>query len=232
LAPWRGRRFARFVAGAAAAHAYMAHVGAGWALARTSLRLAWRFGPLDPLLRWLMLDGCGFHAGYFHSRDTIDRQLRPRALRGHARNIFDQGLGRALWFVNGADAAAIAGAVATFPRTRQGDLWSGVGLAAAYAGGADDGDLAALLVAAAGFRPELGQGAAFAAKARERAGNPAEHTERACRVICGDGAAEAAAVTDLALDGLDLGDPGVAYAAWRAEIRRRIGVVPAMQAPS
>jgi hypothetical protein len=231
VTPWRGRRFARFVAGPAASHVYMAHVGAGWALARTSLGLAWRLGPLDPLVRSLAIDGCGFHAGYFHHRDAIDRQRCPRALRGHARNVFDQGLGRALWFVNGADIAAIAATVAAFPLGRQADLWSGVGLAAAYAGPADECDVAALLAAAGRFRLELGQGAAFAAKARQRAGNPAEHTGRACRAFCGRDAAAAAAITDFALDGLDLGDPGAAYAAWRAGIRRRLEVVPATTAP-
>src|SRR5260370_26167355 len=62
IAPWRSRRFASFIAGTAGPHIYMAYVGAGWALARTTPRLAWRLGSLDPLLRWLMFDGYGFHA--------------------------------------------------------------------------------------------------------------------------------------------------------------------------
>jgi hypothetical protein len=226
LVPRRRRRFARFVAGAAGPHVYMAHVGAGWALARTSRRLAWRLGPLDPLLRWLMLDGHGFHAGYFHHRAAIDRQRRPRSLPGGRENVFDQGLGRALWFVKGADVGAIAATVAAFPPARRADLWSGVGLAAAYAGGVEDDDLSALAAAGGEHRLELGQGAAFAAKARERAGNPAPHTERACRVFCGLGSAEAAAITDHALDRLDPADGG-AYARWRAEIRRQIGAAGA-----
>jgi hypothetical protein len=226
LTPRRGQRFIRFAHGPASRHVYMAYVGAGWALARTSLRLAWRFGPLDPMLRWLVIDGYGFHAGYFHHRDTIERQLRPRALQGHAENVFDQGLGRAVWFVKGADIGAVAGALGAFPQHRQADLWSGAGLAAAYAGGVGDADLAALFSAAEPFQPELGQGAAFAAKARERAGNPAEHTDRACRVFCGMDAAAAAATTDDALDGLDLTDTGAAFTAWRGNIRKRIGVRP------
>jgi hypothetical protein len=208
----------------------MAHVGAGWALARTSLRLAWRLGPLDPLLRWLMLDGYGFHAGYFHHRDAIGRQRRPRALQRYAENVFDQGLGRAIWFVKGADIDALSGALGAFPRDRQADLWSGVGLAAAYAGGVDTADLTSLFAAAGPFREQLGQGAAFAAKARERAGNPAAHTEHACRIFCGVDAAAAAAITDLALRGLDLADSGAAYVMWRRNIRTRIRAVPQQEA--
>lgn len=226
VTPWRGRQFARFIAGPAAEHIYMAHVGAGWALARTSLRLAWRLGPLDPLLQWLAIDGYGFHAGYFHHDEAIDQQRRPRGLRGYAASAFDQGLGRAVWFVKGAEIGAIVGALHAFPQERRSDLWSGVGLAAAYAGGIGEEDLIALYSVARAFRLELGQGAAFAAKARVRSGNPAEHTECACRVFCGLSAAAAAAITDLALDGLDLSDPGGAYAAWRADIRWRIASSP------
>jgi enediyne biosynthesis protein E3 len=224
--PWRGRRFARFITGPAAAHIYMAHVGAGWALARTSPHLAWRLGPFDPLLQWLATDGYGFHAGYFHHGKAIDQQHRPRGLRGYAANAFDQGLGRAVWFVKGAEIDAVVEALHAFPQERQSDLWSGVGLAAAYAGGIGEEDLIALCSVARAFRLELAQGAAFAAKARERAGNPAEHTERACRVFCGLNATAAAAITDFALDGLDLSDPGKAYAAWRAGICWRIASSP------
>jgi enediyne biosynthesis protein E3 len=224
VAPWRSRRFAGFLAGLAGQHVYMAHVGAGWALARTSPHLAWRLGPLDPLLHWLMFDGYGFHAGYFRPRDAIDRQHQPGALHGYARNVFDQGLGRAMWFARGADVQAVADAAADFPEPRHADLWSGIGLAAAYAGGAEADDLRALAAASGRYRAHLAQGAAFAAKARERAGNPAPHTEFACRTLCGMAATAAAAITDQALPVVGPGDRGEAYQAWRAAIRRRIGV--------
>lgn len=224
LAPWRSRRFSRFLAGVAGPHVYMAHVGAGWALARTSPMSAWRLEKLDPLLRWLMFDGYGFHEGYFHPSAAIGGQLVPRRLRGHARAIFDQGLGRAIWFATGAQGAAATAEIGKFPPARQADLWSGVGLAAAYAGGVEANELAALLRAAGPHRGELGQGAAFAAKARQRAGNPAPHTELACRTFCGMGAAAAAAITDQTLPAVGADDRGEAYQAWRAEIRRRIAV--------
>jgi hypothetical protein len=221
--PWPGQRFAGFLAGPASQHIYMAYVGAGWALARTSPVLSWRLGPLDPLLRWLMYDGYGFHAGYFHHHDAIDRQRRPGALRGYARNVFDQGLGRAMWFAKGADIRAVAATALRFPEHRRADLWSGIGLAAAYAGGLEATELAVLADAAGPYRGELCQGAAFAAKAREHAGNPAPHTELACRAFCGMGATAAAMITDQALPAVGPGDHGEAYRAWRAEIRHRIG---------
>ncbi|HEV2150298.1 MAG TPA: DUF1702 family protein, partial [Longimicrobiaceae bacterium] len=59
----------------------------------------------------------------------------------------------------------------------------------------------------------------FAARARQRAGNPAEHTERACRALCGCSADAAAAVTDAALEGLAPRGELPAYEAWRLRIQ-------------
>src|SRR3712207_8380154 len=47
----------------------------------------------------------------------------------------DQGLGRSLWFVQGADVRRIPATVNAFPAERRPDLWSGLGLACGYAGG-------------------------------------------------------------------------------------------------
>ncbi len=222
VAPWPSRRFAQFLNGAAAPHIYMAYVGAGWALARTSPRLAWRLGKLDPLLRWLMFDGYGFHEGYFHHDQAIDKQRRPRSLLGYELNAFDQGLGRSLWFVKGANVRAATTTVTSFPEPRRPDLWSGLGLAVAYAGGADADDIDALIAASGSHRASVAQGVAFAAKARERAGNLTPHTEFACQTICAMSAGAAAAATDDALPVIGHEDGGKAYERWRAEIRRRL----------
>jgi hypothetical protein len=72
-----------------------------------------------------------------------------------------------------------------FPQSRQADLWSGVGLACAYAGGVDRRRLEFLREAAGPYLAQAAQGAAFAAKARARAGNPAHQTDLACGVFCG-----------------------------------------------
>jgi hypothetical protein len=174
---------------------------------------------MDRLLGWLALDGYGFHEGYFHWRKSVEEARPPRRVEGYARHAFDQGLGRSLWFVRGADVGRIAATVGRFPRERRPDLWSGVGLAAAYAGGAGEGALEALRAAAGRHLPEVAQGAAFAAKAREHGGIPAGHTETACRVLCGVPAAAAARVTDTALEGLPADSAVPAYDAWRRRIQ-------------
>ena len=117
-----------------------------------------------------------------------------------------------------ADPDRIAATVGSFAPERRADVWSGVGLAATYAGATDEDGLRRLLGLAWPFRAHLAQGAAFAAKARLRAGNAVPHVERACAVLCECGAVEAAAVTDRALAAA-----GGSYERWRGEIRAAFG---------
>jgi hypothetical protein len=219
LTPWNRGRLRGFLAGPGAPHAYMVHVGAGWVWARLRLRVDRARARLDPLLGWLAVDGYGFHHGYFRWPEAVDRHRVPDGLAGYARRAFDQGLGRSLWFVEGAEVARIAATIARFPAPRHADLWSGVGLACAYAGGVTAWVIEDLVAAAGFFRPHLAQGVAFAAKARRRAGNPAEQTEMASRIVCELSAEEAARRTDVALDGLTDIDDLPAYEVWRGRIR-------------
>jgi enediyne biosynthesis protein E3 len=224
LPPWRRDRLGAFLNGPGAAHPYMIHVGAGWAFARLPwLRhnLGRPLARLDPLLRWLAVDGYGFHEGYFSWRRSVEGQAIPRRLTGYARHAFDQGLGRSLWFVEGAKVARIASTIAVFAPARHADLWSGVGLACAYAGGVDRAAIGALRASAGVHRPRMALGAAFAAKARQRAGNPADHTDLACEVLCEMTADEAAQVTDDALEALPEDGAVVAYEVWRRRIEAR-----------
>ncbi|MFZ0771781.1 MAG: DUF1702 family protein [Candidatus Sulfotelmatobacter sp.] len=220
LKPWKGQRIQMFLEGPGQPHIYMVHVGIGWSLARFPWGMNRRLSRLDPLLRWLALDGFGFHEGYFHWARYSGGGAPPKRLAGYALRAFDQGLGRSLWFVAGADPEWIARAIMAFPESRHGDLWSGVGLACAYAGGADGPQISRLRDAAGTYVRNLAQGAVFAAKTRERAHNPAPHTELACPLLCDLPAAQAAAIADDALLRAREGrEP--AYESWRCLIQAR-----------
>ena len=114
IADWMtpGRRlFEAYVNGPARAHEYMAWVGLGWALARLPVLPMRALARYDNLNRWLALDGWGFHEGYFNWRRCIVSHRLPRGLNAQALQVFDQGLGRSLWFVRGAEAPAVVGAL-------------------------------------------------------------------------------------------------------------------------
>jgi len=196
---FRGDQFLRFAQGPGRRHIYMLHVGAGWAYARlpwTRSRIERAFAKLDPVLRWLAVDGYGFHQGYFEGKTQAISGLSTSGLSEHGRHVFYQGLGRSLWFIDGADVQRISRSIAQFSPLYHNDAWSGVGLACAYAGGITSAAIAELRQESGLHAAALAQGAAFAARARQLACNPAPHTDTACSIICQMPAGQAAALCD------------------------------------
>jgi enediyne biosynthesis protein E3 len=167
-------------------YTYLAHVGAGWALARVPWRRNQILAVLDPIHRWLAYDGLGFHDTYFHHRRVLAGWRRERY--GYAARAYDQGVGRALWFVAGASIGDVIGIISALPATRQSDLWSGLGLAMAYAGPISTGDIVYAFQSANANRINFAQGIAFACEARLLARHVPAHTELAARTVWGDGA--------------------------------------------
>ena len=222
--PWRKDRWRTFTERLGESHIYMMHVGLGWALARLRRCVTQHLAQLDPLLGWLAVDGYGFHEGYFGWPRYIERRAIPASLNPYERRVFDQGLGRSLWFVKGADVGAIVCAIDAFPFARRDDLWSGIGLACAYAGGCDRAAMESLRAAANAHLPALAQGVAFAAKTRQRAANLNPHTEIVCRLIWGNSAEAVAAITDAALEDLRGEGELPAYEVWRRRIQNKLAL--------
>jgi enediyne biosynthesis protein E3 len=223
LTPWGGGRWQALLQDRSQ-HLYMIHVGAGWATARLRRSLRSAVARRDPLLGWLVADGWGFHQTYFHPAQWATGRKRFPARGGYLANAVDQGVGRALWFVAGADPARVARALERFASDRQADLWSGVGLAATYAGGCTSEDLRSLVTLAGGFRAHLAQGAAFAATARSVAGNVTPHTELAARTIWERSAGELAQLAKV----LEPPNPravlGHDYETWRSRLREALAM--------
>jgi hypothetical protein len=224
---FRGTRTREFLEGPGRIHPYMTHVGIGWAYARLP-KSRWRAVPVtDPLLRWLVLDGLGFHQAYFHTEKWVGEQYRPDGypawpgVHPYLHRAVDQGIGRALWFVFGAEPHRVAAGIEAFSEERRSDLWSGAGLASTYAGGVDADGLAAFWELAGPYRPEVAQGAAFAAKTRLLPGLVVPHTELAVRTYCGSTVEEAARVTDEDRVGLPPNERRPAYEIWRQRIQDR-----------
>jgi len=220
LTPWR-RDGVRALLERRSEHVYMIHVGTGWATARLRASLSRAIARRDPLLGWLVADGWGFHQAYFHPRRWAHGRAAFRVDRCIAR-VVDQGIGRALWFVAGADPARVAEHVSGFTRERHADLWSGIGLAATYAGGVDRDALESVRRLARDHRGSLAQGAAFAATARVTAANVVAHVELAARTFTGQTASELASLTNASRPSSPVARSGDAYEAWRTRIREAL----------
>jgi len=143
--------------------------------------------------------------------------------------VFDQGFGRSLWFVEGGNVEAIPQTISALPPKRHADLWSGVGLAATYAGGVSADELLVLRARAGAFAPQLAQGSAFAAKARQRAGNLIPYTDVATRALCGWPAPEAARLCDDTLENLPANASQPAFEIWRRRIQNQFQLQPQLQ---
>jgi hypothetical protein len=184
MVPRSESRLKAFTSSAAQRHDYIATVGAGFAIARTPLglrRLESYQGILDPMNAWCVADGYGFHEGFFHWRRFVDgRREAPGSLTVQNRRLFDAGVGRAMWWVYGADPASIAAAISRFDGGRQPEMWAGIGTALAYAGGGPPGATSLLCELAGAYRTDLLSGVPFAAHMRHRGGNPAQWTEEVC----------------------------------------------------
>ncbi|MFG3052232.1 DUF1702 family protein [Kitasatospora sp. NPDC048239] len=215
----------RFLAGRGDRHNYMVYVGIGWAMARLP-RFRWPdIDRIDPLLRWLVLDGYGFHQAYFRTDRYVHGQYQDVGLPwpahdhpGYVPNAIDQGIGRALWFIGGTEADLVATMIEKFPQHRRGDLYSGAGLAASYAGGAEQDELLVLRERAGVHQPMVAQGSAFAAEARIRAGLLVPHTAVATGILCGQAPAEAAQITHDARQAAVATAGKPAYEVWRQAI--------------
>jgi hypothetical protein len=221
LLPWK-HRLQAFLAGSESTYTPLLYIGAGLALARLHRRPERLLPRLDPVLCWLVIDGYGFHEGFFVWQRYVKEKTVPLHLSGYARRVFDQGLGRSLWFSTGADADRILATIAAFPSSRHADLWTGVGSACAYAGGQDRAATETLHTAAGLYRPQLAQGAALAAMARQQAGNLATHTDLACEVLCGLSSDMAAHMAAAAMHNLPVDSREPAYDIWRQRIQAQL----------
>jgi hypothetical protein len=195
LAPWRPSALRAFIEGPGREHDYIAAVGAGFAVARLPWGVRTWTGyarRLDPLIAWCLPDGLGFHEGIFHPQRWQDgRREPPPSLPHYARQLFDSGLGRSLWWSQGAAPRRIAATIGRFPAERRGEMWCGVGVAAAYAGGIGDDALLELAELAGGNRADLLSGIPFATRMRQRGGNRWSGTDRACRLLLDRGSDDA-----------------------------------------
>lgn len=224
MSPRRRNRAARLAADQQFAH--NAHVGIGFAMGRLP-GICWgAIAPTDPMLRWRTLDGYGFHQAFFRTQKYVRERYQdasfpwPSGYGSYANRAIDLGIGRALWFVGGADIPEVHSLISAFDVSRQPDLWSGAGLAATYAGGVNEQELNLLRDATADYQRFVAQGAAMAAYTRVNAGIATEHTRTATAVLCGTTPEAAADVARRALEDLPPDGEVPGFEVWRQRVQQ------------
>jgi hypothetical protein len=229
----RGHRARDLLRGPGRPHIFLAYIGIGFAMARLPKPLWKKVLPdLDgvefhPTMSWFVVDGYAFDRAYFDTKRWVDAQHVPAPYPWDGSPDYflracDQGIGRALWFICGANVPGVVAAVGRFASHRHADLWSGVGLAAAFAGGCGPDGLAALRRAAGEHWTELALGAVLAVKARTFSGFLPAHTELAGTALADLSTEAAVALADDTKP--DGGNPSAVpvYEAWRQNIRARL----------
>jgi enediyne biosynthesis protein E2 len=227
----RSDRTRKFLDGHGEPHLFLAYIGIGFAMSHLP-RVLWpkvlpelKNTRWHPTVSWLAVDGYGFDQAYFHTKKWIHEQYVPKpypwqGMPDYFPRACDQGIGRALWFMHGADVPGVTAAVNAFAAHRHVDLWSGVGLAAAYAGSGDSQALKALREASGEYLPELAQGAVFAAKARHWADLIVPHTEISTQLLCDMSVQEASDLSDRASGGFSPErGPIPDYEIWRNRVQ-------------
>ena len=206
-------------------HIYMLHVGVGWALARLPfINIKKYIEKYDKVLRSLIIDGYGFHQAYFKTKRYVYNMKTPLELtNSHLIHNFYQGVGRALWFVYGGCPHKIKLKIETFNEIFHSDLWAGLGLAAAYAGGMPQTVIQDLSLKADNYRAELAQGVAFACKTRQLSNTIVTHTELASKICCNLTTTEASEITDIEYQKvIKKNIEGNLYSIWRQNIIKKL----------
>ncbi len=218
------KMFPAFAQSAGQKHIYMLHVGAGWAYAKLPFgNVEKKMEKFDPLLKWLVMDGYGFCKAYFETKKYV-YNATPPTLSNAGKHVFYQGLGRSLWFVEGTDPKRIVNRINNFSKEFTADLWSGVGLASAYAGGVEKSVIEQMKQLGEKYILNLGQGASFAAAARIHAGNLMPHTDMACMIYCGINANTASEITEASRKEIEQHNHHQvsAYESWRSKINQHL----------
>jgi len=216
--PFRRPMLRKFRARFEKRYPLLVHAGTGLAMSKLSWREKAIVGALDPFYRWLAYDGMGYHNVYFQQEKTLNSP--KRILAGYASQAYDQGVGRGIWFVSGADIGKAAALVDGMAADRRADIWSGIGLATCYAGPADENIFLEGYQRAGKHGEWFAQGIAFACSARMNDQSMPETISEAIKTLWGmEPEALAALVEELRqsnADGPRADHPR--YEAWRHSV--------------
>ncbi|MBI1289305.1 MAG: DUF1702 family protein [Flavobacteriales bacterium] len=148
-----------------AKHATQVHIGLGWAIAeqppkspKGGLELRDTLSQIAPEMQVKVLDGFGYWNGLFQRRATIRTQQIPENITPEYQAGFDQGVGRAIWYVTKGEVSKVVNILNHFSEDRRPNLWQGIGVASTYVGGCSNELISELKSAAGEFKLNLKKG--------------------------------------------------------------------------
>ena len=150
-------------------HKTQVHIGLGWAIAEQQLNLEEILDAIEPDYQIKVLDGYGYWFGLFRKRLTIRTQQIPSEITTDLQPGFDQGVGRAIWYVAKGEVPKAVNIINHFNESRRANLWQGIGVASTYVEGSSEYELAELLNASEEFSENLNSGIDSARKSMETA---------------------------------------------------------------
>jgi hypothetical protein len=210
-----------FVARTRRDHVAAAYVGCGLGLAMIDRPHADVIGQFSELHRWFVLDGMGFMRALMDfDRFRRERERFPGMSREESR-VADRGSGRAHWFALQADVDSIAETAHAFPSDRRPDIWQGIGLAAAFAGGVEPDALDHLRSRSGAHARDLAAGAIQACGVRFDFGAATPYTHRAAQALADRSPSECAALVRAAERSVGSATSLDAFEAWSAGILER-----------
>ncbi|WP_417620837.1 DUF1702 family protein [Parasphingorhabdus sp.] len=218
--PFRKAMLPRYIEQYVAQYPILIHAGVGLTMSKLSWREKGILAELDPFYRWLAYDGLGYHNMYFEPDKTLTGPKRK--LAGYASRAYDQGAGRGIWFVSGANVSTAAATIATMAQERRPDLWAGIGLALCYAGPGGPTEFMRAKQLAGDYAADMAMGVAMACTARVKDQSLLPETRAAIAELWGDtpeALAEWVETERHSIESSALVD-GTGYARWREKMAR------------
>jgi len=158
---FKKNRFMEFSQGPGKEYQSVMYVGAGLISGFLHLPIKKTLEKADPAKGTAIVDGVGFHYAFFKTKKCLDQQFVPKYIKENAflSDRFDNGIGRALWFLFATEVPQMAAAIDKFPANRKGPVWYGLGFAAAYARGMNNPEeITRLKLAAGEYLQDLAEG--------------------------------------------------------------------------
>ena len=138
---------------------------------------------LEPIYKYRVIDGFGYHEGRFKRRQAVRSQQIPQDFDEMNTRAFNQGLGRSFWYTAQGEPEKLSKLIAIFPEERHYDMWRGVGVAVAYVGGIEESILNQLSHYSENNQNPFKCGIALAIHTREEANTTAKNTKQICKFI-------------------------------------------------